>query len=78
MSVCLRCFREELLTFHVKIAEGIIMKFHIWIRCLLTYVYSYIFDILTPKESLGVRTNENDQITPKLLTLRQILLSEKL
>ena len=42
LPVCLRGFREKLLTIHVKTAEGIIMKFHIWIRYLLTYVYSYI------------------------------------
>ena len=51
---CLRGFREKLLTIHVKTAEEIIMKFHIWIRYLLTYVYSYItFWYLTPKWGLG-------------------------
>ena len=42
LSVCLRGFSEKLHTIHVKTAEGIIIKFHIWIRYLLTYVCSYI------------------------------------
>ena len=29
LSVCLRGFREKFLTIHVKMAEGIIIKFHI-------------------------------------------------
>ena len=36
LSVCFRGFREKLFTIHVKTAEGIIMKFHIWIRFLIT------------------------------------------
>ena len=42
LSVCFHGFREKLLTIHLKTAAGIIMKFHIWIRYLLTYVFSYI------------------------------------
>ena len=30
------------LTIHLKTAAGIVMKFHIWIRYFLTYVYSYM------------------------------------
>ena len=41
LYVCLRSFREKLLTIRVKTTEEIIMKFHIWIRYLLTYDYSY-------------------------------------
>ena len=29
LYVCLRGFRDKLLTIHVKTADGIIMKFHI-------------------------------------------------
>ena len=54
LSVCLCGFRKKLLTIHVKTAEGIIMKFHIWIRCLLTYVFSYIrFLYFDPKRGFG-------------------------
>ena len=54
LSVCFRGFREKLLTIHLKTAAGIIMKFHIWIRCLLTYVFSYItFWYLDPKMGFG-------------------------
>ena len=42
LSVCFRGFREKLLTIHLKTAAGIVMKFHISIRYLLTYVFSYI------------------------------------
>ena len=67
LSVCFRGFREKLLTIHLKTAAGIVMKFHIWIRYLLTYVFNYItFWYLDPK------------ITPKLLTLQQIVSWAKL
>ena len=57
-------------TIHVKTAEGIIMKFHFWIRYLLTNVYSYItFWYFDPKRGFRGRTNGNYQIIPKLLTL---------
>ena len=80
LSVCFRGFREKLLTIHLKTAAGIILKFHIWIRYLLTYVFSYItFWYLDPKMRFGGgRTNGYYQITPKLLTLRQIVLWAKL
>ena len=42
LYVCFRGFREKWLTIHLKTAAGTVMKFHIWIRCLLTYVFSYI------------------------------------
>ena len=74
LSVCLRGFREKLLTIHLKTASGIIMKFHIWLNYLLTYVFSYItFWYIDPKLGFGGRTNGNYQITPKLLALRQIV-----
>ena len=54
LSVCFRGLREKLLTIHLKMAAGIIMKFHIWIRYLLTYVFSYItFWYHDPKMGFG-------------------------
>ena len=54
LSVCFRGFREKLFTSHLKTAAGIIMKFHIWIRYLLTYVFNYItFWYLDPKMGFG-------------------------
>ena len=79
LSVCFRGFRKKSLTIHLKTAAGIVMKFHIWIRYLLTYVFSYItFWYLDPKMGFGGRTNGNYQITPKLLTLQQIVSWAKL
>ena len=80
LSVCFRGFREKLFTINLKTAAGIIMKFHIWIRYLLTYVFNYItFWYLDPKMGFGGgRTNGNHQITPKLLTLQQIVSWAKL
>ena len=49
----------------LKTAAWIIMKFHIWIRYLLTYVFSYItFWYLDPKMGFGGggRTNGNYRI----------------
>ena len=54
LSVCFRGFREKLFTIHLKTAAGIIMKFDIWIRYLLTYVFNYItFWYLDPKMGFG-------------------------
>ena len=54
LSVCFRGFREKSLTIHLKTASGIVMKFHISIRYLLTYVFNYItFWYLDPKMGFG-------------------------
>ena len=57
LSVCMYVSvvsEQKLLTIHVKTAEGIIMKFHIWIRWVLTYVYCYItFWYFDPKSGFG-------------------------
>ena len=81
LSVCFRGFREKLFTIHLITAAGINMKFHICIRYLLTYVSSYImFWYLDPETGFGGggRTNRNYKITPKLLTLQQIVSWAKL
>ena len=54
LSVCFRGFRKKSLTIHLKTATGIVIKFHIWIRYLLTYVFIYItFWYLDPKMGFG-------------------------
>ena len=54
------------------------MKFRIWNRCLLELIAIDHFDILTPKGGLERGTNGNYEKTPKLFTLRQILLESNL